>query len=172
MPNGVSSFFLGAPAKYEQLPTFTGQQQSALNNLLSQGQQRIQNPYEGFDPIAQYAQRQFNQEILPSINQNFTNQTGGALSSGALQSQRYGSATDLAERLAAMRSIYGNQQSQLGLQQLGLGLTPQFQYAPQAAQPGFLQNVLPSILPLLLKLGLAGATGGSSGLLDLLKSIG
>lgn len=141
----------GKKARYER-PQMNPLEEQAYQSSLQQGLGLLQNPYQGFDPIAQRAQSVFNQYNLPGINEGFTNFTGGALSSPALGAEKSFASLDLAERLAALQAQYGMQNRQSALQMLQFGMTPyqnQF-YRPQ--QHGFgpeLFNAGINSLPLL-----------------------
>lgn len=118
---GEGNAFTGFGSQTEQLPRFTGQQQSALNQLLQQGLSNS-NP----QAMEQYAKNQFNQEVIPSLAERFA-QTGGRATSPAFASQLGQAGANLSTNLGALRS-------QFGMQQLGLGLSPSFEniYIPQS----------------------------------------
>lgn len=142
MANAFSQFLVGSPAKVKQLQRFTGPQQGALNQILGMGLQGLQNPTQGFEPIRQRAVSQFNQQTVPGLAERFTGGTGGALSSPAFAAQLGQAGAGLSEGLAALESQYGLQNRAQLMQLLGMGLEPQFEYASQGAEPGFLQNIL------------------------------
>jgi hypothetical protein len=132
---GVKEFNLGTPAGWEQVQNFTPDQINILNQLLQGGFNQTQNPTQGFQPIAQEAQRQFAQEVVPGLAERFTSMGGygtGALSSPAFAGQLGSAGAGLQSMLAAQQAQYGQRNQQLGLQQAALGLQPQFQnsYVP------------------------------------------
>lgn len=128
--------------KWKQVPTMSPQQLAQSNWAGQMGQQQIQNPYQGFQPIAQKAQSMFQQQTLPGLAERFTSMgSGGALSSPAYQSQKYGAGQNLSESLAAMMSQYGLQQQGLGQSLLGMGQRPQFENAYQTGGPSFLSGL-------------------------------
>ena len=137
--NQFKNFFLGNSGGVKQADRFGTEQLQAMNQARGIGLQQLQNPYQGFEPIAQRAQSQFFQNTLPQIGQAFTG-TGGALSSPALGLQGQQAGIDLQERLAALQAQYGLQNQQNGLQALSQGLQPQFENFYQQSQPGFLEN--------------------------------
>lgn len=119
----------GQPAQTQQLQNFTPQQQNALNALLSQGQQNF-NP----EAISNQARKQFNQQTVPSLAERFTSLGNNSLSSPAFASQLGQAGAGLEENLAGLRS-------NMGLQQLQLGLTPQFENLYQQRQPSFFESL-------------------------------
>jgi hypothetical protein len=137
----LGEFFGGTPQQQLYNFPYTQQQYGAFNNLLNQGQQNINNPYAGFEPLQQQIMNQFYNEILPGIAARFTASTGGALSSPSFAQQIGSGAQGLAERLAAHKVNYGQQNRQFGLQQTQLGLTPQFESSYIPRQPGFFENL-------------------------------
>lgn len=165
-------FFTGTPARTEQIQKFSPQQQSALNQLLSQGLQGVQpkNPQafgSQFEPIANLARSEFQQQTIPSIAERFTSLGGGnnALSSPAFASQLGQAGAGLQENLAAQRAGFGLQQQQmeqsLAQNLLGMGLTPQFETLYHQRQPGFLESALgPGLQALMFYL--AGRPGMSN----------
>lgn len=162
----------GYPAQTQQLPRFTPEQQSALNQLLSLGSANIQKPYEGFAPIEQQARTQFQTQTIPSIAERFTAMGGAQKGSSAFQGVLGSAASGLESQLAALKSQYGLQQRQQGLQQLGLGLTPSFENIYQPQTTGFLGGLAPA-LGQGLGYGLTGGFGGlGSGLSALLGLLG
>lgn len=135
---GGKEFAFGTDA--EQLPTVTPEQLNILQYLQQMGLLGLQNPYAGFDPIAQQSVNEFYEQDVPSLAERFTSMGDNALSSGTFSSQLSQGAAKLRENLAAQRAGYGQQNIQQALQLLSMGLQPQFQNAP--GQPG----VLPSLL--------------------------
>jgi len=134
-----------------QVPVLTPQQQGWQTQAGMSGLQQLQNPYQGFEGIENYAQNQFKQNILPSIGQRL-GMAGGAQSSPSFHAQLGRAGTDLASQLGALRSQYGFQNQAMGLQSLGMGLQPAFGYAPK--QPSALMQLL---APLLGGLALGGS---------------
>ena len=119
----------GQQPQTTQLPNFNPNQQSAFSNLLSQGLQNY-NP----EAIANRARTDFNQKTIPSIAERFTSMgSGSSLSSPAFASQLGQASAGLEEGLAGLRS-------NMGLQQLQLGLTPQFENVYQQRQPSALES--------------------------------
>lgn len=162
MANWLSQFFAGSPARVEQVNRYNPQQQGAFAQLQNMGLQGLRNPYQGFEPIAQRATSQFQQNIVPSLAERFTSMGSNALSSPAFASQLGSAGAGLQEALAGLQSQYGQQQQSHFSNLLGMGLTPQYESFKMDAEPGLLQQ----ILPLLGRIGGhalgAGLTGGMS----------
>lgn len=148
---------------YEKLPTLTPQQQTLLNQFLSQGGGNTNAAAQGFmqflpgggggQAFQEQAKKNFEQSTIPSILNAFGSGTKGssalnqALASGAANLN-----TDLAAKLADMQLQAASGLGQLGLGQAGLGSKDQFAYAPK--QQPFWQQAL---------LGGIGALGGVAG---------
>lgn len=151
MANAFTQFFTGTPSQVNQVPTVSPDQLKILQYLMQQGQQQLQNPYQGFEPIAEQARSQFGRYTAPSLAERFTAMGGGALNSSGYQQAQERAKTDLELGLAAQQAQYGMQNRNQALQQLSQGLIPQFQNIVSPGQPGLLQEFLPS-------LGRAGAS--------------
>lgn len=139
---GVRDFAIGNPGGVEQYSTVTPDQQSILQLLQQLGVQGLQNPYEGFEPIAQQARNQFNQQTVPSIAERFASMGDNALSSPTFASQLGQAGAGLESELAAMKAGYGQQNLQQILQLLQLGLSPQSENVYRPRENGFIQNAL------------------------------
>jgi len=120
---------------------YTPQEQDIFSMLLNQGKNQLQNPYQGFDDISNYAQNNFYQNTIPSIAERFTAMGNGQRSS-AFQGALGQAGAGLNQSLAALRSQYGMQNQQNGLNTLQFGLRPAFQDYYQSSQPGFGENLL------------------------------
>jgi len=153
---GMSLFGGKRQPQTTQLQRFTPEQQSALSQLLQTGLQGLQNPMEGFEPIAQQAKRQFQQETVPSLAERFTSLGGGAQRSSAFQGALGRAGAGLSENLAGMGTRYGLQRQGQLQNLLGMGLTPQFENIYQEGgagrAPEFGQQLMSQALPLLLAL--------------------
>lgn len=140
----VGNFFTGSRGRVQQAQRFNPQQQSALMQLLSMGMQNA-NP----DALEQRARSQFNTTTVPGIAERFTNMGSGAQRSSAFNQQLGLAGSNLEEQLAALRSQYGLQQTQMGMQ------SP-YENFYQAGQPGLIQQLLGA----LTKVGGNYAMGG------------
>ncbi len=132
-PWDIGSFLFGRQDKINQIPTVTPEVSQALQQLLQQGLGNvIGQQTNSFAPIEQQARTQFNQQTVPSIAERFSGL--GAQGSSAF-SQRLGQAgAGLEENLKA-------RQQQQGLQQIGLGLTPQFENIHTPGSSGLISSL-------------------------------
>jgi hypothetical protein len=120
------------------------EQQSQIFQLLQQmGLQNLQDPYNGFDQLKQDVYKEFNENVLPDISNRFTSMGGGAPSSPDFTKQLQGGIRGLQDQYLQSRIGYGNQNRELGMQQLRMGLTPQRQTSYIPAEPGFVQQSIP-----------------------------
>ena len=189
---GFGDFLFGSNPTTEQMQRYTPQQQSALNQLLTQGMGGMQgmqpwqqyNPQQyNFAPIAEQARAGFREQTLPSIAERFTSHLGGSRSSAFPQVLGQ-AATGLERDLAALNAQYGLQQQGYNLQgrgqdlsqrgqQMGMygnmintGLQPQFDYRQTPGSTGFLGAMAPGIgaaLGNMVLPGLGGLIGGGLG---------
>lgn len=140
------SFLHGRPAQLASINKYNPQQQSVLSNLLGSGLQGLQNPYEGFAPIAQQARSQFQRQTVPTLAERFAGSGNNALSSGAFASQLGEAGAGLEQGLAALQAQYGLQNRGQLLQQLGMGLTPQYEHQYMPREQGFWEPFLAQLL--------------------------
>lgn len=155
--DNLKSFFFGSPESYEQLPLYNQDQSGGFMQALQMALGGLQNPQQGFAPIANQARSQFNQVTVPGIAERFSALGSGAQGSSAFANTLGQSAADLETNLAALGSQYG-MQNQSNLQNLlRLGLAPQFETNFNKRQPGHFENNLNTglqnigkILPFLL----------------------
>jgi hypothetical protein len=139
---GIGNNLLGQPDEFQQVQNFSPEQQSIMQLLQQLGVYGLQNPYEGFEPIAQQAQNQFNQQTVPGLAESFTRMTNGAMSSPSFASQLGQAGAGLAGDLAAQKAQYGQQNIQQILQMLQMGLQPQFENVHRPQSNGLLQNAV------------------------------
>lgn len=149
----LKDFFLGTPSKTEQIQRFNPEQQQAFSQILQQALSGLQNPAAGFEPIAQQARTQFQQQTVPTLAERFT--AMGGQGSSAFRQSLGQAASGLEQGLAAQGAQFGLQQQGQLQNLLGMGLTPTFETAFQQRQPGFLENLLMALL------SLGGQVGGS-----------
>ena len=150
---------------YQQLPTVTGGQQSALEWLMNQGQGNQQAAAEGYKqflpgggggkPIIDAAQQRFQQETIPQIMNAFG--SGAKTSSALNQALAAGGAnlnSDIAAQLAQMQLQAAQGLGNMGGQQSVVGQSPQFAY--QQRQQPFWQSAL------LAAIGAGGEAAGAA----------
>lgn len=154
----IGNFFTGTPEKRENVSTLLPEQEE----LLQQGLNAAKGPGAGgaFGDVADYyrnnlsdnpadfnafaapAMRQYNQDIIPGISEQFAGMGSGGLSSSGFRNAQVQGATDLSERLGALRAQL-RQNSAQGLQNIGqLGLQNYSQN--MVTQPGT-EGFLPSL---------------------------
>jgi hypothetical protein len=142
-----------------QINKYTGNQQNQLQNVLGMAMGGLQQGKMpggiSFEPIAQQAMTNFNQNIIPSIAERFTAMGGGQRSS-AFQGALGGAGAGLAENLASMKSQYNMQLLPILMQMLQMGTTPQYENMYLPGQQGILQSGLESLLH-----GAGAAAGGA-----------
>lgn len=158
----IGKFFTGSPEKHKRQSTLLPEQQGLANQLFGAGM----NPGAGgaFGTAADYYRnllsdnpedlqammapqlRQFNEDIIPGLSEQFAGMGSGGLSSSGFRNAAVNAGTDLAERIAAMRANL-RQQGAAGLSnigQLGLGNFSQ-DVMTQPGSQGFLSSVAPAI---------------------------
>lgn len=142
----VGKFFLGEQESFQRSPLHTPQGMQLLEQLLSSGSEGLNDPYAGFQPIADQATRQFNSETVPGLAERFT-ALGGSDTRGSsdFAGQLGGAGANLQSALAALKSEYGMKNRQGLLQQVGLGLTPQFETQHKNRGSGFLEKLLSAL---------------------------
>jgi len=148
-------FFLGTPARTEQISLLDPDQQKASQQLLQRVLGMLQNPQEGFQPIADQARRQFQQETIPSLAERFTQL--GSQRSSAFTGELGKAGVDLESNLASLGSQYGQRNLSLLLPLLQMALQPRSETVRYGEQTGALENVgLPLLQALSSFIPLAG----------------
>lgn len=132
---GGGNFFTGYNASAQQLPRFTPEQQNILSALQQQGIQNL-NP----DFLEQRTKRQFFQETIPTLAERFTSMGAGSQGSSDFRGALGAAGADLSSQLAALRA-------QVGAQQLGYGLQPQFENIYNPERQGLLQSAASQLAP-------------------------
>ena len=119
----------GQKEGFFQIPTVTPQVANILQQVLGQAGEGLQNPYAGFEPLAQQAREQFETQTVPSLAERFTalGSGGGSQRSSAFQGALGSAASDLEKGLAALQAEYGLRNRESLLNQLKIGLYPQFE---------------------------------------------
>lgn len=146
--DSVKQYLFGSnPQQYSYSP-YNEYQQQALNSLLNAGQSNMANPYEGFDEIRNQILRDYQENILPQISEQFTAGTGGASSSPDFVKRLSAGGQGLANQLMAHKLNYGQQNRQFGLQQLQQGLTPHYETSINPGREGLIGSTLNKAIPL------------------------
>lgn len=128
---GAKEFALGTPGGPEQLQNFQPWQQYIQYILGNLG---LEN--SNFGDIEKNEVNRFNRETIPGIAERFQGMPGSNQNSSGFQSSLGSAGAQLGDRLAALRSQYGMQQLQFGLQ-------PQFENIYKPPTQGALQQLLP-----------------------------
>ena len=172
----LGNLFMGTPGKRENVSTLRPEQEGLYNQLQNAGQGpgaggafgTSADYYRGllsddsadFDAFAAPQLRQYNQDIVPGISEQFAGMGAGGLSSSGFRNAQVQGATDLSERLGALRANLRQSGAQ-GLQnigQLGLGNYSQ----NMETQPGT-EGLLSTISPLAGQVAAAYAGGPLGG---------
>lgn len=179
--SSLSQFFMGQPGQFDQRPNLGPNQQPIQQNLSN----AVQKPGAGgaFGDVADYYRnllsndpaqlqaqaapdiRQFNQQTLPGIaNQYAGLGAGGALSGSGFRNASIQAGTDLMERIASLRAGL-RQEGARGLTGLGTeSLGNYYNNTYQPRSPGLIE----SLAPALGQAAGAYASGGASQLSQLL----
>lgn len=169
---GLTGLFAGTGGKesgFQQQQRFTPEQQTALAQMLQMALGQMQNPQQGFQPIADQARQQFNQQTIPGIAERFASMGQNRPTSGALMSQLGQAGAGLESQLASLGAQYGQRQQSLAHQLATLGLQPQFETAYAQREPGFGENLLMALLGSSGQIGGAAIQGKMQG--DMLKNL-
>lgn len=154
---GLFDFFTGNDAKFEQVSNLTPEQlrlekerRGAAKGAFGQAgnyyRDILSNNPQAFAAFEAPAQRQFQEQIIPDLAEQFAGMGSGNLSSSGFRNAAIGAGTDLSERLAAMRAGL-RESAASNLFNMGQSaLQPHAQYQQtQQANPGFLSNVAPAV---------------------------
>jgi len=130
----IRNFFTGTPEKRENVSTLRPEQEDLFQQLQRSGTQRgaggaygtaadyyrdlLENGEEDFDRFAAPQLRQYNQDIVPGLSEQFAGMGAGGLSSSGFRNAQIQGATDLSERLGAIRANLRQAGAQ-GLQNIG-----------------------------------------------------
>lgn len=157
----IGRFFGGSPGKMRQISTLRPEQAGLYNQLQQAGQQQgaggafgtsadyyrnlLSDDSQDYNAFAAPAMRQYNQDIVPGISEQFAGMGSGGLSSSGFRNAQVQGATDLSERLGAIRAQLRQSGAQ-GLQNIGqAGLQNFSQMYQQPGTEGFLGSVAPAI---------------------------
>lgn len=141
----ASNFMTGSPEIRENVSTLRPEQEQGFNQLqqASQGpgaggafgqasdyyRNLLSDNPEDFNRFAAPEQRNFNENIIPGLSEQFAGMGSGGLTSSGFRNAAVGAGTDLSERLGALRAQFRQQGAQ-GLQGIG-----------QQALGGYSQNM-------------------------------
>lgn len=135
-----------SPEQIRQFEQFTPEQKQAFSSILQMAMQQMQSPQQGFEPIAQEATRQYQQEGVPSLAERFSGLGAGSQRSSAFTGELAKGEAGLRSQLAALGAQYGQRQQGIAQNLAALGLTPQFSQALQQRTPGAFESSLPAVL--------------------------
>ena len=141
----MQNFLMGTPSSWQQSPNrFEPWQQDIFQKLSQHGQERLQDPTKGFEPVEKDAIHRYQTQVLPSLAERFGQLGGGGYSSGAMGAigQNVG---DFYSNLAAQKAQYGAGQEGQMASMLQSLLTPQTEMAYQPDQPGALYPMMQGI---------------------------
>lgn len=155
----MSSFFTGTPGKFEKVSKLRKGQEGLYNQLQQANMGQGAGGSFGaagdyyrdlLDPNSQTAQqmaapemRNFNENIIPGLSEQFAGMGSGGLSSSGFRNAAVSAGTDLSERLGAIRAQLRQQGAQ-GLQNLGQQGLQQFdENIYRERTPGFLEQAAP-----------------------------
>ena len=141
---GLSEFFMGTPEQDQQFQRFTPEQQDVMGQMRQQGLENTD-----FSGIENLARKRFSEDTIPSLAERFTAMgSGGGQRSSAFESAIGRADSDLEAQLGGLRS-------QFGMQQLQMGMQPSFENVHKTPSSGMLQQGISSLLqmlPLLMQL--------------------
>jgi len=154
-------FLTGTPSKIRQISTLRPDQEQLSQQLVNAG--KGAGAGGAFGQSADYyrnllsdnpadlqafqapAMRQYQQEIIPGISEQFAGMGAGGLSSSGFRNSQNQAGVDLAERLGSIRANLRQAGAQ-GLQNIGnLGLQSFQQNYEQPGTEGFLSSVAPAL---------------------------
>lgn len=178
--SGISNFLFGGNAKHERVSTLLPQQQPLADQAIKAGlkpgaggafgdaadyyRNNLSDNPADFQAFANPALRQYNEDIVPGLSEQFAGMGAGNLNSSGFRNAQIQGATDLSERLGALRAQL-RQNSAQGLQGIGQAGLQNFSQDVQTepASQGVLSTLLPAVAtavggPFLGTLGAAGAS--------------
>ncbi len=168
-------FFKGTPHQQVTMSTKTPQQQGVLDNInqyLGRGVGGLDLPggQSNFAPIAEQAQRNFQQRTVPTLAERFGslgNSSGASLSSPDLYKQLGNAGANLEGDLASLQSQHGlqqqGQQANNYFNLLNAGLGSQFDYEVMPGQRSGISDIWNSAKGTIGNAAIGYATGGPAG---------
>lgn len=158
----IGNFFTGTPEKHERVSTLGKEQQPLYQQLLAASKRPgaggafgnaadyyrdlLSNDSETANAMFAPEMRRFNEDIIPSLAEQFAGMGSGGLSSSGFRNASVNAGTDLSERLGAIRAQLRQQGAAglMGLGQQGLGNYTQ-DVVTQPGTSGFLSTLAPAI---------------------------
>lgn len=155
-------FFFGTPEKRENVSTLRPEQENLYRQLVNAGKRRgaggafgdsadyyrnlLSDDSADYNAFADPMLRQYNQDIVPGISEQFAGMGAGGLSSSGFRNAQVQGATDLAERLGAIRANLRQSGAQ-GLNNIGqMGLQSYSQnMVTNPGSQGFLSSIAPAV---------------------------
>ena len=141
----IGSALSGTPGRTEQLSTGTPEQGDFQSMLMEHIKGLLGSGAQG--QLGGAAATQFNQQTLPSIAERFTSLGGGGGRSSAF-GQQVGQAQQ-----GMLGQLLGQQQQQIP-SLMGGAMQPQFENLYHPREAGGLEQLLSSLLPMLIKAGM------------------
>lgn len=157
----VEPFLTGTPEKRENVSTLRPEQEPLYEQAVSAGlkpgaggafgtaadyyRNLLSDDSADFNAFAAPQLRQYNQDIVPAISEQFAGMGSGSLSSSGFRNAQMQGATDLSERLGAIRANLRQAGAQ-GLSNIGqIGLQPySTNMVTQQGSQGLLANLAPA----------------------------
>lgn len=153
-------FFTGTKDKWKMKSTLRPEQEPLANQLIQAGLGRgaggaqgmaadyyrdlLGNNPEDLQAMVAPEMRNFNENIIPGISEQFAGMGAGGLSSSGFRNAAVGAGADLQERLASLRAQLRQHGAQ-GLQNIAQAGTQRFsQPIFQPGTPGFLEQIAPA----------------------------
>lgn len=173
--SNLGKFFSGTPEKRENVSTLRPEQEGLYNQLIGSAKgtgaggafgdaadyyrNLLGDDSADYDAFAAPMLRQYNEEIIPGLSEQFAGMGAGGLSSSGFRNSQTQGATDLAERLGSLRANLRQSGAQ-GLQNIGnMGLQNYSQnMVTQPGTEGFLSQAAP-----LIGTAAGAALGGPAG---------
>ena len=151
------SFLTGTRGKWSQQSLLGKEQKPLYNQLLAAGRgagaggafgeaadyyrDLLSNDSQTFNQMAAPEQRQFREQIIPDLSEQFAGMGSGGLSSSGFRNAAINAGTDLSERLGAIRAQL-RQQGAAGLSNIGSqGLQRFNENVYTQGQPGLLDSI-------------------------------
>lgn len=159
---GAMNFLGGTPEERENVSLLRGEQEPLYQQLVAAGLGRgaggafgsaadyyrdlMGDDSADYDAFSAPIMRQYQQDIVPGLSEQFAGMGSGGLSSSGFRNSQMQGATDLSERLGQLRAQLRQSGAQ-GLMNLGSqGLQSYSQnMTTQPGSPGFLSSIAPAV---------------------------